>query len=225
MDGGATGTGEGTGGRGPTGSVGAVVFDVGGVLVRLGGVERMVTLSGMASADAVWARWLTCPWVRDFERGRCTVDEFVTGVIASWDLDVTPEAFLAEFASWPEAPLPGAAALVTEVASAVPTACLANTNAVHWDVAGGFGVVDGCTVRFLSHELGMVKPDAEVFDHVAGVLGLDPGRILFLDDLESNVAGARSRGFVAARVTGPDEARTALVAAGVLPGRSPGVRS
>ncbi|MGH9065956.1 MAG: hypothetical protein ACRD0J_00290, partial [Acidimicrobiales bacterium] len=45
-----------------------VLFDLGGVLVRLGGDGSLEALCGLRG-EAFWARWLTCPWVRDFERG------------------------------------------------------------------------------------------------------------------------------------------------------------
>ncbi len=202
----------------PGDAVDAVVFDVGGVLVRLGGVERMVHHSGLASAAAVWERWLACPWVRDFERGRCSADAFAAGVVTTWELDIEPGRFLDEFATWPEGPLPGARDLVAEVAATVPVAVLANTNAVHWRRAEAWGFADRCAHRFLSHELGMVKPDAEIFDHAAAVLSLPPGRILFLDDLATNVEAARRRGFQARRVEGPAEARAQLVRTGLLTG-------
>jgi glucose-1-phosphatase len=64
--------------------------------------------------------------------------------------------------------------------------------------------------------LGHVKPDQELFDHVAGVLSLSPDRVLFLDDNAVNVEGATAAGFTALQVRGVDEARRALVATGVL---------
>jgi len=47
-------------------------------------------------------------------------------------------------------------------------------------------------------------------------LPLSPDRVLFLDDNTLNVEAAAMAGFIARRVQGLDEARRALVAAGVL---------
>ena len=62
----------------------------------------------------------------------------------------------------------------------------------------------------------MVKPDPEIFETVAARLPVGTGQALFLDDNAVNVDAAAEGGFVARRVQGPDEARAALVEAGVL---------
>ena len=47
-----------------------VLFDLGGVLIELGGVAAMRELTGIESDDELWRRWLGCRWVRSYERGR-----------------------------------------------------------------------------------------------------------------------------------------------------------
>ena len=53
-------------------SIDIVLFDLGGVLVDLGGVASMKDLAGIDDEEEIWQRWLTCRWVRGFERGECT---------------------------------------------------------------------------------------------------------------------------------------------------------
>jgi HAD superfamily hydrolase (TIGR01509 family) len=196
-----------------------VLFDLGGVLIELGGVESMNALTGIESEDELWRRWLTCPWVRRFERGDCSPDEFADGMVDEWQLTVAPAAFLDAFAAWPLGPLPGAEALVAAVRAVVPTGCLSNTNALHWDRNfSTWPILDAFDFRFLSFELGVLKPDAELFDRVAELLPAPRDRVLFLDDNAINVDGARAAGFAAVTVRGVEEARGALVAAGVLRG-------
>lgn len=84
-----------------------VLFDLGGVLIELGGIAMLQELAGIASYDEVWQRWLTCPWVREFERGRCSATEFSVGVVSEWQLDISPERFLEVFRDWPIGPYPG----------------------------------------------------------------------------------------------------------------------
>jgi FMN phosphatase YigB (HAD superfamily) len=55
-----------------------------------------------------------------------------------------------------------------------------------------------------------------MFDRVGELLPAPPSRVLFLDDNAINVEGATAAGFVAIQVRGVNEARQALVAAGVL---------
>lgn len=46
-----------------------------------------------------------------------------------------------------------------------------------------------------SHEVGLMKPDARVFDLTAERLAVRPDEVLFLDDVEENVAAARAAGW------------------------------
>src|SRR6478736_3991610 len=98
-----------------TGAIDVVLFDLGGVLIDFAGVEPMKELAGITEDDELWRRWLTCRWVRSFERGECTADEFAIGMVDDWALPLTPQEFLDEFRSWPGGPLPDAAELVAEV--------------------------------------------------------------------------------------------------------------
>jgi putative hydrolase of the HAD superfamily len=204
---------------GPDSGIDVVLFDLGGVLVDFGGVEAMKQLSGITDDDELWHRWLTCRWVREFERGGCTPEEFAAGVVADWELSIAPDAYLEQFAGWLGGPLPGAVELVDATNAVVVTGCLSNTNALHWDRHFlQWQVIHALEHRFLSFELGAVKPDREVFDRVAAQLDAPRERILFLDDNLVNVEGARQAGFRSDRTKGVDEARAVLVRDGVLAG-------
>lgn len=193
----------------------AVLFDMGGVLVELGPLDEFLGVA--IPADEFWPRWLASPSVRSFERGQCGVDDFGAGLAREFSLDLTPEEVIDRFRLFPRGLFAGAAELVAEVGLRFPTGVLSNTNRLHWDEQR-----DGDQIRglfdhsFLSYELGLVKPDAAIFEAVAAELDRDPGEILFIDDNQINVDGARSAGFQAELARGVAEARQALVASGVL---------
>ena len=194
-----------------------VVFDLGGVLAQFGGVERMRVLAGIDDDEELWRRWLTCDWVRRFERGTCSAEDFAAGVVGDWELALTAEGFLAEFREWLVGPLPGAEELVRQVRAAVPVAVLSNTNHVHWEAgAGRWPLLEHFDRSFLSFEIGMVKPDPEIFEHVVQALAVDADGVLFLDDNRLNVEQARAVGLRAERVVGVSQAREVLSAAGVV---------
>jgi glucose-1-phosphatase len=194
-----------------------VLFDLGGVLIQTGGVGPMRALSGMESDEALWARWLGCRWVRRFEAGACTPEEFAAGVVADWELDLEPAAFLREFGRWPEPPFPDALELVGAVQVRVPAGFLSNMNSFQWAANyEGIPLTDAFTFRFLSFELGLVKPDPAIFDAVAARLPVARRQVLFLDDNAINVEAAAEAGFVARHVRGPGAARQALEETGVL---------
>ena len=205
------------------GDVAFVLFDLGGVLIDPGGVAPLRALSRVGSDEELWARWLGCPWVRLFEAGACTPEEFAAGFVDDWGLELTAAAFLDEFGRWPGVEYAGAADLVADVRQSVEAGVgfLSNANAHQWRTRFGvLGLTSEASAtfdyRFLSFELGMVKPDPEIFDAVAARLPVAAERVLFLDDNAVNVEAAVGRGFAARRVQGPEEARVALVEAGVL---------
>jgi HAD superfamily hydrolase (TIGR01509 family) len=195
----------------------AVVFDLGGVLADFGGVGPMRTLARIDTDAELWSRWLTCEWVRRFERGHCSADEFAVGLLEDWRIDVEPAAFLADFSDWLVGPYDGAAELVRDASAVAVVACLSNTNAVHWQAgAAQWPLLHLFDQTFLSFQLGMVKPDDEIFERVVTDLGTTPNRVLFLDDNELNVSAARRVGLQALEVRGVEEARAALVNRKVL---------
>lgn len=196
-----------------------VLFDLGGVLIAPGGVAPMRELSGLDSDDELWTRWLSCRWVRRFEAGGCTPEEFAAGMVDDWGLDLAPAAFLRAFGGWPEPPYDCALELVAAVQATVPAGFLSNMNAFQWAANyQGIPLTEAFAYRFLSFELGLVKPDAAIFDIVAARLPVPHQRVLFLDDNVLNVEAAEGAGFIARHVRGIGAARDALVSAGVLGG-------
>lgn len=194
-----------------------MLFDLGCVLIEVPGVRAMQELTGIKSEQELWRRWLTCRWVRRFESGGCSETEFAAGVVADWQLELTPAAFLEAFQNWPTGPLPGAAELVAQTRASVATGCFSNTNALHWhNHIAAWPLASLFDRRFLSFELGLLKPDTAAFARVADLLEVPAERVLFLDDNAMNVAGAAAAGFQAARATGVDEARQRLAEAAVL---------
>jgi putative hydrolase of the HAD superfamily len=62
-----------------------------------------------------------------------------------------------------------------------------------------------------SSRLGLVKPDPAVFEAALKVLSREPEQVLFIDDREANVEGARAAGLRAVRFTSPAALRFDLL--------------
>ncbi len=76
-----------------------------------------------------------------------------------------------------------------------------NTNAIHWERSVNeffrdheWGINDFFERLFLSYEMGMVKPDAEIFSTMLAEAGLKAEETLFIDDSAANCASAASLG-------------------------------
>ena len=137
-------------------------------------------------------------------------------MVETWSMAASPEVFLDAFVRWPQGLMPGARELAAATRSQLTIGCLSNTNALHAERHSAeeavYDLFDHC---FLSHEMGLVKPDREIYDHVLGALGCPPANVLFLDDNQINVDGARRAGLHAERARGTSEARAALARHGL----------
>lgn len=194
-----------------------VLFDLGGVLIELGGVDHFGRLIGEDDEAEIWRVWLSSTWVRRYERGLCSREDFASGMREEHELVLEEREFLELFLSWPRGLFPGAEELVDSLAPGVGTACLSNTNELHWNEQRDASVLHRLfETRFLSHELGLVKPDREIFERVLAELGLAGSEVLFLDDNQINVDGALEVGLDAQVVKGVAAVQALLSRRGLL---------
>jgi len=195
-----------------------LLFDVGGVLVQLSGVEVMLEWLGhRISVDELWRRWLQSEPVRSFETGQIDADEFAIGVTAEFGLAVEPRQFLESFTHWPTGLYPGTLEMLARIPRSYQRVVLSNSNALHWPrVQNEMKLGAAFDTHFVSHLTGRIKPDAAAFEQVVESLGCSPASVLFLDDNLLNVDAAKRLGMQAIRVQGIDETQRALVELKIL---------
>lgn len=198
-------------------AVEAILFDLGGVLIELAGVERMLGwCPAIGGTDELWRRWLDSPAVRRYETGRATAAEFAREIVAEFALPVGEDDFLAAFEFWPRTLHAGAPALLARLAPRYRLASVSNTNTLHWARFCREWSLDTLFHdNFPSHRVGKLKPDADYFAHVVDALEIAPGRIVFVDDNPINVAAAQAFGLVARHVPSYPALEAALASAGV----------
>lgn len=200
----------------PTPPIKAVVFDMGGVIVKLGPLEDVLAGANL-SPEEIWEGWILSDAVRRFEGGRCDVQQFATDLIAELKVELSPEELIARFLVFPQGLYDGAEAMVEATTQRVVTGVLSNTNAIHWtEQVDNEPIQAMFDKRYLSYELGLLKPDAAIYEAVIDDLGFAANEILFIDDNKVNADGALAVGMQAAVAKGPVEATAALVQFGVL---------
>ncbi len=174
-----------------------VCFDLGGVLVRITlNVAEAGLRAGVPGLPDVMFTDLAC--FLDYQAGRLGTEDY--GVALSECLGVSVEEALAVHNHIPIEPFPGTLELIQDLNSSVITACLSNTNELHWREmlgSGRFPNVQALQVPVASHELGMEKPDPEIFEAFEQLVGVGGAEIVFFDDSYVNVAAAQSRGWQA----------------------------
>jgi HAD superfamily hydrolase (TIGR01509 family) len=201
-----------------------LLFDVGGVLVQLSGVEVMLEWLGETiTADELLRRWLLSNAVRQFESGKIDAGEFAAGVISDFGLRIEPQRFLESFTAWPTGLYPGTLEMLALIPRSYQRALLSNSNALHWPrVLDDMKLGAAFDRHFVSHLTGRIKPDSDAFEHVVDSLACLPDQVLFLDDNPLNVEAAQRFGMHALQVRGATETRGVLTDLGIISTQSRG---
>jgi putative hydrolase of the HAD superfamily len=193
-----------------------LLFDLGGVLIEVSTTELHL-LGGKDKSDVeLWEIWLTCPAVQLYEAGKISDAEFARGVLEAFSSALPAEQFLQSFTAWPVGFYPGMTDLLRKLRQNYKLAYLSNSNPLHyprfqreWQLDGYFDF------HFASYKMGYVKPHAEIYQTVLKALPYSAQEIFFVDDNRLNVEMARSLGFHAEIVRGPQELKAALKRAGI----------
>lgn len=70
--------------------------------------------------------------------------------------------------------------------------------------------------RYISGQLGVIKPEAAIYEAVEADVAFSPSALLFADDLQRNIDAAHARGWQTHLFDGPQRFATRLVAEGLL---------
>lgn len=201
----------------------AVVLDLGGVIIPLHRERAEAAFRALRPEgfDAAYAALRAEGFLDAFETGHVDTADFLARFTA-WsgrDADAVTAAWHAILEPIPAANLRTLEALARER----PLYLLSNTNALHmgWIDAHlardhGLPLFGGLfRHRFLSYEMGLRKPDAAIYRAVTDAAGLDPERVLFVDDDPANAASAEGAGWTVRRH--PHNAPLAHSVADLLP--------
>ncbi|MPZ49917.1 MAG: HAD-IA family hydrolase [Dehalococcoidia bacterium] len=199
-----------------------LLFDLGGVLVEFSGVEDIVpwlreTTAENVAEEAIRQHWASCDLLREFEFGRISASDFAAGFVEEWGLTLSPAGFLTQFESWTKRLYPGARELLEGLRPTYRLAALSNSNELHWRRNEALLGVQALFERaFSSHETGFRKPDPAAFRFALEALEIDPGAVVFFDDVEANVKAARDLGISAEQVVGVEGLREGISKLGLL---------
>lgn len=179
-------------------AVEAVVFDVGNVLFQWHPrhlYQRLIPEA--ARVDWFLQNVVTTDWHFQLDAGRGFA-ECAEELCALYP-DERPliEAWAPHFNETLEHEVPGMAALVEALdAQGVPLYAITNFSAELWPpFRATRPVFDRFRDIVVSGAEKLIKPDAAIYHLAARRFGIDPGKALFIDDREENVAGARAAGF------------------------------
>ena len=191
-----------------------LLFDFGGVLVEFAGPKELGQhLRWGSTPEVILERWTKCPHTDDFERGRLTPPEWAARFIHDWDVNLTPDEFLARFTTWSRRILPGAKELLEQLRGRYRLGALSNSNELHWERnTNELRIIELFELAISSHQVGLCKPDPRIYKVAVERANVSsPDRIVFFDDLAANVEAAKAAGLRAYQVRGVDELRDRLI--------------
>ncbi len=199
-----------------------VIFDYGEVIslaqspLDREGLERLAGVSdgGAAASARFWAAYYAH---RDgLDQGTGGVAAYWAAVArdigASWDQGRVHELWAADFRSWLSVN-PDVIDLLADLrAGGTTLALLSNAGPDYGSYFRHGPLGDFFTACYVSGELRLLKPHAEIYRHVLDDLGITPAQAVFIDNRAPNVAGAQALGITGHVFTGPGALRSFLAA-------------
>lgn len=143
-------------------------------------------------------KYESCRAFADYQAGQIAEDEYLGGLAEHFCLASTDQALHLHNSILLD-PYEGTLPLVQSIhAAGVRTACLSNTNDLHWIAlrdCGRYPAIASLQTPGLSHILKLAKPDPAIYSAMESVLGLAGSELVFFDDVEANVEAGRARGW------------------------------
>lgn len=180
-----------------------IIFDLGGVLLNIDYnlTEQAFIKLGIENFGEMYSQLKQSSLFDDFETGRINRQEFITGLKNACAGDYSDEqicnAWNAMLLDFPLRRLQ----LLQQLRLYHDLVLLSNTNEIH-EEAFNKALLDEHGMRlaalfdrvYLSHRVGMRKPDAEIFTSILEDMNFKPEHTLFIDDSPQHIAGAKALG-------------------------------
>jgi len=171
------------------------LFDFGNVLAHIDFNEFWRTL-GLRHPDEIapYADGYTS-WTHEYEMGFISTTQYFTELQSVFSRRFDAKQLEQAFANIIMEPINGMAEIVECVSRLHRTALVSNTNELHYkNSIEPSEAVGYLRKQYLSYQLHIMKPAQEFYDIILKDEHMDPSEVLFIDDLEINVEGARAAG-------------------------------
>lgn len=180
-----------------------IIFDFGGVIIQLNYQATIDAFKklGIENFDEMYSQAEQSNLFNDIETGKISPQRFINGLLDYLPSNTSPnkvvEAWNAMILDVPQQNIK----LLEKLSEKYKIFLLSNTNSLHIDLAyRNWNKVAQKPIEayfekiYLSHEVGMRKPDREIFELVCNEAKLNKETTLFIDDSEQHLVGAKSAG-------------------------------
>ena len=204
---------------GEGGAFGVVVFDLGGVLIDWNPRYLYRKLfEDAGEMEDFLATVCNSAWNQRQDAGRPVAEAAAELKARHPDKAALIDVY---FERWPEmmdGAIDGTVAILAELKDqGTPLYALTNWSAETFPHARSrFGFLDWFRAIVVSGEVGLIKPDADIYELLLAAHDLTAAETVFIDDKEENVETARALGFHGIRFTDAESLRRALATLGLL---------
>jgi len=183
----------------------ALIFDFGGVIINIDFklTHQAFKALGIEDLDQKFSQTKQSGFFDQFEKGeispeafRKEIKLFLKSEINDAELDMAWNKMLLDI---PKKRIE----IIESLKVKYPCMLLSNTNQIHYDFyRDDLEKVHGYTKfselfdkTYFSHEIGMRKPDEDIYHYVLKDLKLEASEVLFIDDTEMNIIAANQMGW------------------------------
>jgi putative hydrolase of the HAD superfamily len=183
-----------------------IIFDLGGVIYAINYKTTIKAFEslGINDFEAVYAKSGQSDLFDNLETGKISKAEFFEGINKFLPNTLSPIQITDAWNAMLIGFMPDAISKLQELGKSHRIFLLSNTNIFHIEEiqnrVGMASFVEFCELFekvYLSHDLGLRKPNTDVFTHIVDEQGLGVSETLFIDDSPQHVAGALKAGLKA----------------------------
>jgi putative hydrolase of the HAD superfamily len=177
-----------------------VCFDIANVLVEIDIAHAMARLGPHVDKRLTQKIQVLGQWepYDAFERVHILEAQFLRALRAHLAIDLHHTELIAWWNSSLRNMVDGVEGVVSEIIGRIPIYALTNTNSMHFDyVMRHMPLFHRFDRVIASFHVGHRKPEPQLFKAAAQLIGQSPENILFIDDMMTNVEGAKAVGYQA----------------------------
>jgi len=180
----------------------AIIFDLGAVILNINYQNTINAFSklGVKNAASFYSKKVQTNLFNQIETGNITAKKFLTELQKETDnasINQVSEAWNAMLLDLPENRL----TLIKSLKKKYSIYLLSNTNSIHIDAfkkkIGNIKWVKFCNLFdkiYLSHEVGLRKPNAAIFEYILAEQNLKAQEVFFIDDSPQHIESANKLG-------------------------------
>ena len=180
-----------------------LLFDLGGVLYDINLKRTQDSLSLLAGRTVDFTLTSQHKVFDAFECGMISDKEFISSIRSAYDIDASDEEIENAWNALLIGLKKDSNSIIKQIKNYYTVSLLSNINSIHHqrianECAELFGAFDNL---FLSYQLGLRKPQREIFEYVLNHLNTSPENIAYFDDSPQHIATAQSMGITTHHIT------------------------